>query len=338
MTATFKRAVRSKSKLRLGITGPSGSGKTLGALIIAKALAAAGNGRIAVIDSEKGSASLYASPLKLGNGETFYPPEFDVLELEAPYTPEKYRDAVKAASQAGYEVCIIDSMTHEWSGIGGCLELVDQIAQAKYRGNSWSAWNDVTPRHRDFIDTTLQTPMHIIGTMRSKTETAQIEENGRKKVAKLGMKSEQRDGTDYEFTVVLDIVHSGHFALASKDRTGIFTGHDPQPITEETGRALLEWLNSGAEPAPAPKPAPEPEIGTDPGPAIGGGAQQALPEWLEELCQRIENCDTKELLAVAWGKAKTECQKRNDTGAYQLLKDTMERTAQSIKEATEAAA
>ncbi|MDE2469186.1 MAG: ATP-binding protein [Bradyrhizobium sp.] len=227
----FHKASRQKAKLRLALTGPSGSGKTYGALQVAKGI----GGRIAVIDTERGSASLYSHLV-----------EFDALELDAPYKPERFIEAIQAAEAEGYEVLIIDSITHEWSGVGGCLEMVDEIARSKYKGNSWSAWNEVTPRHRAFIDAILQSKMHIIATTRSKTETAQTEENGRKRVVKLGMKSEQRDGIEYEFTTVLDIVHDGNYATASKDRTGLFGG-DPRKLTPDVGVMLLEWLNSGAE-------------------------------------------------------------------------------------------
>lgn len=244
MSMKFAKAQRKKAKLRLGITGPSGSGKTWGALLMAKGL----GGTIAVLDTEKGSASLYAGMPNM--------PEFDVLELAAPYTPERYIEAVNAAQQAGYDTLIIDSITHEWSGVGGCLELVDEVARAKFKGNSWSAWNEVTPRHRALLDAILQSQMHIIVTLRSKTETAQTEEGGRKKVVKLGMKSEQRDGFEYEMTTVLDLTHDGHYALASKDRTSLFVG-DPKPITPDTGRMLKEWLETGTEqPAPPPPPPP----------------------------------------------------------------------------------
>lgn len=231
----FVKAVRKQAKLRLALTGPSGSGKTYGALMLAKGL----GGRIAVVDTERGSASLYS-----------HLAEFDVLELEPPYSPERYIQAIKAAEAAGYDVIVIDSTTHEWSGSGGCLEINEHTAQAKFRGNTWSAWNDTTPRHRAFIDAMLQLDAHIIATGRSKTETAQTEDGGRKKVVKLGMKTEQRDGFEYEFTCVLDITHAGHFATASKDRTGLFAG-DVQPISEDTGRTLRAWLESGAEPTPA---------------------------------------------------------------------------------------
>ena len=231
----FTKAVRKKSKLRLALTGPSGSGKTYSALLIAKGL----GGKVAVIDTEHGSASLYSDLM-----------DFDSLELSPPYSPERYIAAIQAAEKAGYDVLIIDSTTHEWSGSGGCLEINEQTAQAKYRGNTWSAWNETTPRHRKFIDSMLQSGMHIIATGRSKTETSQEDTgNGKKKVVKLGMKTEQRDGFEYEFTCVLDIVHDNHYAVASKDRTGLFNS-EALVINENTGKALLAWLDSGESVAP----------------------------------------------------------------------------------------
>jgi len=240
----FEKAVRKKARLRLALTGPSGSGKTLSALLLAKGI----GGRIAVLDTERESASLYAEPVRLPDGRVIQPPEFDALSLGSPYTPERYIEAIRAAESAGYGTMVIDSITHEWSGVGGCLELVDEIARARYKGNSWSAWNDVTPRHRALLDAILQSSMHVIVTLRSKTETAQQEgQNGKKSVVKLGMKAEQRDGFEYEMTVVLDLSHDGHYATATKDRTSLFMGHDPQVISEGTGQTLLNWLESGAE-------------------------------------------------------------------------------------------
>lgn len=229
----FTKATRQKARLRLALTGPSGSGKTWGALLLAAGL----GGKIAVIDTERESASLYS-----------HLTDFDTLNLAAPFTPERYIEAIKAAETAGYDTLIIDSITHEWSGVGGCLEEVDKIARSKYKGNTWSAWNDVTPRHRALLDAILHSPMHVIVTLRSKTETAQTEEGGRKKVVKLGMKAEQRDGFEYEMTVVLDLIHDGNFAAATKDRTGLFAGATPAPITADTGAQLKQWLETGAEP------------------------------------------------------------------------------------------
>ncbi|MDV7209951.1 ATP-binding protein [Azotobacter beijerinckii] len=224
----FKKAERKQARLRLALAGPSGSGKTYSALQMAKGL----DGRIAVIDTEHGSASLYADLA-----------DFDVMELHAPYSPERYIEAIQAAEQAGYNVLIIDSYSHEWSGPGGCLEINDLIADTKCKGNSWAAWKETTPRHRRLTDKILASPLHIICTMRSKTETARGEG---KTILKLGMKNEQREGSEYEFTVVLDITHEGHVAVASKDRTKLF--NQPELITEDTGRKLLDWLNSGVNP------------------------------------------------------------------------------------------
>jgi hypothetical protein len=230
----FVKAVRKQAKLRLALTGPSGSGKTYSAILMAKGF----GGKVAVIDTEHGSASLYCHLL-----------DFDVMELTAPYSPERYIAAIQEAEKAGYDVLIIDSISHEWNGTGGMLQINEQVAQAKFRGNTWSAWSESDPRHRKFIDAMLQSNMHVIVTMRSKTETAQEkdERTGKTKIQQLGMKAEQRDGIIYEFTTVLDIVHNGHYATATKDRTGIFLG-DPQVITPDTGRTLLAWLETGAEP------------------------------------------------------------------------------------------
>lgn len=228
----FVKAVRKQAKLRLALTGPSGSGKTYSSILLAKGL----GGKVAVIDTEHGSASLYCDLM-----------EFDVLELTAPYTPERYIAAIKEAESAGYETLIIDSITHEWNGTGGMLQLNEQLAASKYKGNTWSAWSESDPRHRKFVDTILQAKMHVIVTMRSKTETSsEKDSNGKTKILQLGMKAEQRDGIIYEFTTVLDLVHGGNFATATKDRTGLFSG-DPQVITPETGKALMAWLDTGVE-------------------------------------------------------------------------------------------
>lgn len=225
----IRKARRSATKLRLLLAGPSGSGKTWGALSIAKGM----GGRTVVIDTEEGSSDLYD-----------HLHEFDVIDLRPPFSPEAYIEAITAAEAAGYEVIIIDSVTHCWSGPGGCLEILEDVAKAQFRGNTWSAFSVITPRWRAFVDKILRSPAHVICCGRSKTETAQVDDHGKKKVAKLGMKLEARDGLEFEFTCCLDIIHDGHYATVSKDRTGLFQG-DPKPITAETGRRLAEWLAGG---------------------------------------------------------------------------------------------
>src|SRR5690606_5228856 len=124
--------------------------------MLAKGLAGDG-GRIAVIDTENNSAALYADEC-----------EFDVLNLDT-FSPEVYVEAIKAAEAAGYDVLVIDSLSHAWMGKDGALELVDKAAK-RYQGNSFAAWRDVTPLHNQLVDTILQARLHVIATFRAKTE------------------------------------------------------------------------------------------------------------------------------------------------------------------------
>lgn len=227
----FKKAERKKSKLRLALAGPSGSGKTTGALLLAKGL----GGSIAVVDTERGSASLYADLV-----------DFDVMELTPPYTPERYIHAIQEAEKAGYSTLILDSITHEWAGAGGILAQVDIIAKARYGGNSIAAWAELTPRHQAFIDTILASKMHVIVTMRTKAVYLEVDKGGgKKKMEKHGSTPQQRDGLEYDFTTMLDLSIDGHFATTSKDRTGLFK--DPVCLSEKVGKDLITWLEKGKD-------------------------------------------------------------------------------------------
>jgi hypothetical protein len=227
--STFQKATRKKAKARIGLVGPAGSGKTYSALQIALGI----GGKIAVIDTEHGSADLYAH---MG--------DYDVAPIHPPFTVKKYLDLITEAEKV-YDIIIIDSLSHAWAGTGGLLEEVDKRAGS---GNKFAAWRDITPMHNSLIDAILQSPAHIIATMRSKTEYV-IEENdkGKKVPRKIGMAPVQREGMDYEFTLVFDIDQSKHFAVASKDRTGLFDG-TCEKITLASGEQLREWLDSGDTP------------------------------------------------------------------------------------------
>lgn len=232
MAIQIQKAQRKRAKLRVGLSGPSGSGKTYSALLIARGLTSAWD-KICLIDSESGRGELYSD---LG--------PYNIISLRAPFTPESYIEAIKAAEAAGMETIVIDSTSHEWDGPGGCLELNDTLAQAKFKGNTWAAWSDVTPRHRRFIDAIVLSTCHVITTARSKTDTIQTED---KKVKKVGMKEIQREGFEYELIVNFNLDRDGHLAMASKDNTHLFDKRDPFLITEGTGQELLAWSDSGAE-------------------------------------------------------------------------------------------
>lgn len=227
----FKKAERKKSKLRLAICAPSGAGKTYSALKIAEGL----GGKIAMIDTENGSGELYSHLC-----------DYDVAQIKPPFRPEKYVQAIKAAEQAGYDTVIIDSLSHAWAGEGGLLEEVDKKAKASKSGNSYTAWRDVTPMHNQLVNAMLQSSCHIIGTMRSKTAyEMQQGKNGKMSPVKIGLAPVQREGMDYEFTVVFDLSVDGHFATTSKDRTSLFDGETFVPSCE-TGEKLTQWLDGGA--------------------------------------------------------------------------------------------
>lgn len=232
--AGLRKAQRRAAKIRLGLASPSGGGKTYSALLIAKGLAGSWD-KVAIIDTENGSADLYSH---LG--------DFNVLQLTAPYHPEKYIDAIRECEQAGMEVIIIDSITHEWSGVGGCLEL-QQIATERQRiKNTYTAWKEVTPRHQKFIDAILQSNCHIITTVRSKTDYLQVDHEGKKSIQKVGMAQVTRDGFEYELTVSLEL-DVNHYAVTSKDRTCLFEGKPSFIPSEKTGEMLKEWCESGID-------------------------------------------------------------------------------------------
>ncbi len=222
----LKQSKRSNVKLRIGISGPSGFGKTTSALLLAHGLTNDWS-KIAVIDTENSSASLYSH---LGN--------YNVLDLQAPFSPERYIEAIEVCEKAGIEVCILDSITHEWSGTGGCLQIQEQL------GGRFQDWAKVTPRHQAFIDKILQSNCHIITTTRRKIDySLDVGSNGRTKVVKHGTKEITREGFEYELTVNFELLNDKHLVKTSKDRTGLFNGKPEFIISSATGKKLLQWSN-----------------------------------------------------------------------------------------------
>jgi len=250
MALQLKKAHRGKAYLKLGIAAPSGGGKTLGALLIGYGLLkekypkmsdAEIWSKIAIIDTENGSGELYVgadiSNIKIG--------EYNAITLNPPFEADKYTQAIKMCVDAEMEVCIIDSTTHLWSGEGGLLDQQGHIA--KRTGNSYTAWREITPQHNRFIDAMLQTPIHIIATMRSKQEYVQEKDNnsGKTTIRKVGLEPEQRKGMEYEFTTFLEI-NAEHEAFGAKDRTSVFD-QKTFTITPETGQRIMRWLEGGTD-------------------------------------------------------------------------------------------
>jgi DNA polymerase III delta prime subunit len=251
----FVRAERKRAFIKINLCGPEGSGKTMSALLVAQGLVGEGPqftvppGKVAVLDTENGSASLYSDLFA-----------FDVQELGPPFRPERYISIIKEAAAAGYEVLIIDSTSHEWAGTGGIL--FDKEALDAKGGSSFTNWKPLSPRHDAFLDAILQAKIHIICTTRTKTEYVIGDggsgggKSGTPK--KVGMAPIQREGFNYQFGIVFDVAERGD-AFVNKDRTRQFdeiTGK----LTPEHGARIKAWLESGAAPDPDKERPVSPEV------------------------------------------------------------------------------
>jgi hypothetical protein len=224
----LQQAQRHNVNLRLGISGASGFGKTYSALQLAYGMTEDWS-KIAVIDTENASASLYSD---LGN--------FNVLNLLPPFSPERYIEAIETCEKASIKVIIIDSITHEWQGEGGCLQIHEQL------GGRFQDWAKVKPRHRKFIDAILQSKCHIITTTRRKTDySMDVGSNGKSKVIKHGTKEITSEGFEYELTVNFELINENHLCKVSKDRTNLFQGKPEFIIGYNTGKLLNNWCNQG---------------------------------------------------------------------------------------------
>lgn len=231
MAFQARQAQRKQIKLKIGVGAPSGGGKTYSSLLLARGLADDW-GKVYVVDTENESAAYYD---KLGS--------WNHVPFVPPYTPERYIEAINYCVSQGAQVVVIDSTSHEWDGKGGCLEINTQL------GGKVTDWAKVTPRHRAFIDSILQSPVHVIGTVRKKTEW-EIEkgDNGKVTARKVGLADVQRQGLEYEWGLSLTLAVPHHLATVEKDRTGLFMGRPEFLITQETGVELRRWAEAGHAP------------------------------------------------------------------------------------------
>ena len=234
---TFTKATKRQAKLRMAIDGPAGSGKTYTALVAATALK--NGGRVALIDTERGSAAKY--------GDLF---DFDTLDMREAYPretfdPANYIEALRAAEAAGYDVIIVDSISPEWDGDGGILQKHD-AATKRNSGNGFVAWKDVNTYHDKFVSAMLDCRCHLIVTMRSKMDHQQTKDDrGKNVVEKLGMAPIQRNGVEYEFDVVGDM-NQANDLIISKTRCHLIAGAVVSKPDGKWFQILKSWLSDGA--------------------------------------------------------------------------------------------
>lgn len=300
----FVKAVKTRAKLRLALDGPSGSGKTYTALVAATALAE--GGKIAVIDTERGSASLYSDRF-----------QFDVAELED-FNPANYVQLIEAAEEAEYSVIVIDSLSHAWEGEGGALDMVDDATARSQSKNSYFAWRDVTPLHRKLVDAMLQSKCHVIATMRSKTEYVidEIERGGRKiqTPRKIGLAPIQRQGMEYEFTIVGDMDLDHNLVISKSRMPELADAVEKKPDVKFFAK-ILEWLNSGKEQAEKPKAEFKPAAAQ---PANGNGKKEVTPLMVERYKKLLDKAAVLGLV--------------EDTSAIPDEYDAMVASAKDLKE------
>jgi len=247
MAIQIKKAVRERIWLKVATMGPSGAGKTFGSIALAKGLAP--TGKVLVVDTENGSASYYADKW-----------DFDVVDMHAPFTSQKYMEVLAEAVRLGYEVIVFDSMSHEWAASGGVLDKKSDFDRAK--GEKWGNWQDAKKPHSLFKEAWLQAPIHVVATMRSKMEyVLELNDKGKQVPRKVGLAPIQDGDSEYEFGVAFEIDRDSHLATAAKDRTGLFDGRS-FTLGEAIGRELLEWRESGAPLTPEPTTAPAPATAT----------------------------------------------------------------------------
>jgi hypothetical protein len=214
-----------------------------------------------------------------------------VLELQS-YEVERFTQAIKEAAESGYSTLIIDSLSHAWSGKGGILELVDNAGKrTQGSGGNFGAWREATPQHNRLVDAILGAPMHIICTLRSKVEYVVETVNGRTQVRKVGLQPVQRDGLEYEFTVVGDVTQD-HDLVVTKTRAEFLTDAVIRNAGEELGQQLAAWL-SGGLPSPvasAPTPARTADAtgGTGAGQPVRGG-------WLDRVNEATTVDDLRQI-------------------------------------------
>jgi hypothetical protein len=265
----FQKASKKSARLRMALIGVAGSGKTYTALNIAQHL----GGPVALIDTERGSASKYSDVF-----------DFDVLELES-HSPQTYIDAIQAAEDAGYKVLIIDSLSHAWTGKEGALDQVTRATKRSQSGNTFGAWRDVTPMHNAMVDAIIGARLHIIATMRAKTEYVQEknEKTGKTSVRKVGMAPVQRDGLEYEFDVVADLDQDNNLIIGKTRCPAVAGAVFPKAGKDVAGK-LAAWLTSGAQqPESAPRTTPMPAA---PAPVI---ERPAPPAAIAPRASRVES-------------------------------------------------
>lgn len=293
---SFKKATKKEVKLTMGISGPAGAGKTLSALRIARGLVGP-TGKIALIDTEGAKANAYADTIENG---------YDIAQFQSPFELDKLEDTLDEAIEAGYQVVVIDSLSHFYAGEGGILQQVEDES-VRNGGNGMKAWAHVTPKVNRFLEKLKAMPIHVIVTLRSKT-TYEISRNDKGKVSvqKLGLAPIWKgDSIDFEMDHMLKMT-TDHRAIVDKTRLIGLTDKIFDKPDEKLGKQIKEYLSGGIVSPIEPEPAVEPEEQEEAADKIH--PKQQLLSQLEDLAQATGRDITEWFpkIAAAHNKEKIE--------------------------------
>jgi len=310
MTIIFEEATREQAKLRVAIEGPAKSGKTFTALVLATAAAKRFGGEIAFVDTERGSANKYApKPGQKANPSkgTF---KFKKVDLQK-FHPREFIDAILAAQAGGYTVLVVDSLSHEWMGTGGVLQMVE----ADPSKNRFAAWRTPSLLHQKLVDTMLQSNLHIICTMRSKMKHVQEVKNGRTVIKKVGMEAVQRGGMEYEFDVVLTMDTDNNARVSGSRCPEMPNGTAENEPGAAFFKPLLNWVSEGAEPKPKPvqKAKPAKAQPVQPAENVGEPKFENMNDFYRQASKRWQ-CDKDAIVAAltaALGKTVLQAQRED---------------------------
>lgn len=225
----FKDAERRDIKIKMGVSSLSGAGKTLGSLLIMKGLLSKIED-LGFIQTENGRAQLYLD--RIG--------KFKILEITPPFSPSKFIEAIEEAEKIGLKGLIIDSLSDQWAGLGGLLDVHQDITETTK--NSFSAWKKANPLHEAVYTKILSSSLHIIGTFKKKADYVMENVNGKQAPKKVGLADVARENTEYRWMLQFDIDRDTHKATTVKDNTGLFDGRESFVISEETGKQIREWI------------------------------------------------------------------------------------------------
>jgi hypothetical protein len=293
---SFKKATKKEVKLTMGISGPAGAGKTLSALRIARGLVGP-TGKIALIDTEGAKANAYADTIENG---------YDIAQFQSPFELDKLEDTLDEAIEAGYQVVVIDSLSHFYAGEGGILQQVEDES-VRNGGNGMKAWAYVTPKVNRFLEKLKAMPIHVIVTLRSKT-TYEISRNekGKVSVQKLGLAPIWKgDSIDFEMDHMFKMT-TDHRAIVDKTRLIGLTDKIFDKPDEKLGKQIKEYLSGGIVSPIEPEPAVEPEEQEEAADKIH--PKQQLLSQLEDLAQATGRDITEWFpkIAAAHNKEKIE--------------------------------